>query len=106
MSAVVPRRQDSKSLKTGAGDSIAMIISRTPYRISFFGGGTDYPAWYRRHGGGGGGGTLPKKFFFARRGLAALFLGPFLLRFFVFFSGCFHPLIHPPAGRAGVPLLA
>lgn len=28
-----------------------MIISKTPYRISFFGGGTDYPAWYRRHGG-------------------------------------------------------
>lgn len=28
-----------------------MIISRTPYRISFFGGGTDYPAWYKRHGG-------------------------------------------------------
>src|SRR5262245_43749307 len=28
-----------------------MIISRTPYRISFFGGGTDYPAWYRTHGG-------------------------------------------------------
>jgi D-glycero-alpha-D-manno-heptose-7-phosphate kinase len=28
-----------------------VIISRTPYRISFFGGGTDYPAWYRRHGG-------------------------------------------------------
>jgi D-glycero-alpha-D-manno-heptose-7-phosphate kinase len=28
-----------------------MIISRTPYRISFFGGGTDYPGWYREHGG-------------------------------------------------------
>jgi D-glycero-alpha-D-manno-heptose-7-phosphate kinase len=28
-----------------------MIISRTPYRISFFGGGTDYPAWYNNHGG-------------------------------------------------------
>ena len=28
-----------------------MVISRTPYRISFFGGGTDYPAWYRQHGG-------------------------------------------------------
>lgn len=28
-----------------------MIISRTPYRISFFGGGTDYPAWYLNHGG-------------------------------------------------------
>ena len=28
-----------------------MIITRTPHRISFFGGGTDYPAWYLRHGG-------------------------------------------------------
>jgi D-glycero-alpha-D-manno-heptose-7-phosphate kinase len=28
-----------------------LIISRTPYRISFFGGGTDFPAWYRQHGG-------------------------------------------------------
>ena len=28
-----------------------MIISRTPYRISFFGGGTDYPVWYKEHGG-------------------------------------------------------
>jgi D-glycero-alpha-D-manno-heptose-7-phosphate kinase len=28
-----------------------MVISRTPFRISFFGGGTDYPAWYREHGG-------------------------------------------------------
>ncbi len=28
-----------------------MIICRTPYRISFFGGGTDYPEWSRQHGG-------------------------------------------------------
>lgn len=28
-----------------------MVISRTPFRISFFGGGTDYPTWYRNHGG-------------------------------------------------------
>ena len=28
-----------------------MIISRTPYRISFFGGGTDYPAWFSKEGG-------------------------------------------------------
>ena len=28
-----------------------MIITRTPFRISFFGGGTDYPAWYQQHGG-------------------------------------------------------
>lgn len=28
-----------------------MTISKTPFRISFFGGGTDYPVWYREHGG-------------------------------------------------------
>ncbi len=28
-----------------------MIISRTPFRVSFFGGGTDYPAWTRAHPG-------------------------------------------------------
>jgi D-glycero-alpha-D-manno-heptose-7-phosphate kinase len=28
-----------------------LIISRTPFRISFFGGGTDYPVWYEKHGG-------------------------------------------------------
>jgi D-glycero-alpha-D-manno-heptose-7-phosphate kinase len=28
-----------------------MIITRTPLRVSFFGGGTDYPIWYREHGG-------------------------------------------------------
>lgn len=28
-----------------------MVISRTPFRISLFGGGTDYPVWYTEHGG-------------------------------------------------------
>ena len=28
-----------------------MIISRTPFRISFFGGGTDYPQWFKDHPG-------------------------------------------------------
>ena len=28
-----------------------MIVARAPYRISFFGGGTDYPEWFRDHGG-------------------------------------------------------
>src|SRR5947199_1027367 len=51
MSRVAPQRQYSDSAKQGIGDSSAMIISRTPFRISFFGGGTDYPAWYREHGG-------------------------------------------------------
>ncbi|MBL8212433.1 MAG: hypothetical protein JNK87_17085 [Bryobacterales bacterium] len=29
-----------------------MIITQTPFRISFFGGGTDYPAYFEKHGGG------------------------------------------------------
>lgn len=28
-----------------------MIISRTPFRISFFGGGTDFPGWFNENGG-------------------------------------------------------
>lgn len=28
-----------------------MVITRTPFRISFFGGGTDYPEYYRNNGG-------------------------------------------------------
>ena len=28
-----------------------MIISRTPFRISFFGGGTDFPEFYEKHNG-------------------------------------------------------
>lgn len=37
-----------------------MIIARTPFRISFLGGGTDYPAWYRKHGGAVLGTTIDK----------------------------------------------
>ena len=28
-----------------------MVITSTPLRVSFFGGGTDYPVWYRTYGG-------------------------------------------------------
>lgn len=28
-----------------------MILTRTPFRVSFFGGGTDYNAWFTAHGG-------------------------------------------------------
>lgn len=28
-----------------------MIISKTPFRISFFGGGTDFPQWFEENGG-------------------------------------------------------
>ena len=28
-----------------------MIITKTPFRISFFGGGTDHPSWFKENGG-------------------------------------------------------
>ena len=28
-----------------------MVITQTPFRMSFFGGGTDFPDFYREHGG-------------------------------------------------------
>lgn len=37
-----------------------MIISKTPVRISFFGGGTDYPVFYERHKGAVLGTTINK----------------------------------------------
>ncbi|MBY0509855.1 MAG: kinase [Rhodospirillaceae bacterium] len=30
---------------------MSMLITRTPFRISFFGGGTDYPSWYCKEKG-------------------------------------------------------
>lgn len=50
-----------------------MIISRTPYRLSFFGGGTDYPAWYREHGGAVVGVTIDKYSYITCRHLPPFF---------------------------------
>ncbi len=30
---------------------MSFLVSRAPFRVSFFGGGTDYPPWYLKHGG-------------------------------------------------------
>ncbi|HXY99081.1 MAG TPA: kinase [Stellaceae bacterium] len=50
-----------------------MIISRTPFRISLFGGGTDYPAWYRRNGGAVLGTTINKYCYISLRVLPPFF---------------------------------
>ena len=49
-----------------------MIISKTPFRISFFGGGTDYPVWIKDHGGAVLGTTIDKYAYITCR-----FLPPF-----------------------------
>ena len=50
-----------------------MIISRTPFRISFFGGGTDYPAWYAENGGAVLGTTINKYCYITCRYLPPFF---------------------------------
>ncbi len=50
-----------------------MIISRTPYRISLFGGGTDYPEWYQEHGGAVIGTTINKYCYVSIRMLPPFF---------------------------------
>lgn len=50
-----------------------MIISRTPFRISLFGGGTDYPAWYLKHGGAVLGTTINKYCYISVRRLPPFF---------------------------------
>src|SRR5258708_968541 len=50
-----------------------MIISRTPFRISLFGGGTDYPAWFREHGGAVVGTAIDKYCYITVRRLPPFF---------------------------------
>jgi D-glycero-alpha-D-manno-heptose-7-phosphate kinase len=50
-----------------------MIISRTPHRISFFGGGTDYPDYYLKHGGKVLGAAIDKYCYLSVRRLPPFF---------------------------------
>jgi D-glycero-alpha-D-manno-heptose-7-phosphate kinase len=50
-----------------------MIISRTPFRISLFGGGTDYRQWFREHGGAVIGTTINKFCYLSVRSLPPFF---------------------------------
>jgi D-glycero-alpha-D-manno-heptose-7-phosphate kinase len=50
-----------------------MIISRTPFRVSFFGGGTDYPRWFEKHKGAVLGTTIDKYCYITCRYLPPFF---------------------------------
>ena len=50
-----------------------MIIVRTPFRISFFGGGTDYPSWYLDNGGAVVSATINKFSYLTARELPPFF---------------------------------
>ena len=59
-----------------------MIISRTPFRISFFGGGTDYPVWYREHGGAVLATSINKYCYITARYLPPFFDYKYRIRYF------------------------
>jgi len=50
-----------------------LIISKTPYRISFFGGGTDYPQWYNKYEGEVISATIDKYIYITARELPNFF---------------------------------
>ena len=50
-----------------------MVITSTPLRISFFGGGTDYPVWYRQYGGSVLATTINKRCYITCRRLPPFF---------------------------------
>ncbi len=50
-----------------------MVITRTPFRISFFGGGTDYPDWYLKRGGSILATTIDKYCYISLRNLPPFF---------------------------------
>lgn len=50
-----------------------MIVSRTPFRVSLFGGGTDYPGWYRENGGSVLGFAINKYCYLSVRSLPPFF---------------------------------
>ena len=59
-----------------------MIICRTPLRISLFGGGTDYPVWYREHGGRVISFTINKYSYITLRRLPPFFDYRYRIRYF------------------------
>jgi D-glycero-alpha-D-manno-heptose-7-phosphate kinase len=58
-----------------------MIITRTPFRISFFGGGTDYPVWYEKNGGAVLSTTINKYCYISCRYLPPFFPYKFRIRY-------------------------
>jgi len=84
-----------------------MVITRTPYRISFFGGGTDYPAWSSVHGGAVLATTINKYCYISCRRLPPFFDHKYRLVYSVIedvtsINDIKHPSIKAVLGWAGV----
>ena len=73
-----------------------MIITRTPYRVSFFGGGTDFPAYYEEHGGAVLSSTINRYSYIHCRILPPYFDHCYRIRYFQTERvGCLDDIAHP-----------
>ncbi len=59
-----------------------MIIVRTPYRISFFGGGTDYPEWFNKYGGSVISTSIDKYSYITLKPITAIFNYKYRIRYY------------------------
>lgn len=82
-----------------------MIVSRTPFRISFFGGGTDFPAWYQKHGGTVLATTIDKYCYLTVRHLPPFFEHKYRIVWSKIETGTSIEEIHHPAVREVVKYL-
>lgn len=84
-----------------------MIMTRTPFRISFFGGGTDYPQWFREHGGAVLATTIDKYCYISCRRLPPFFEHKHRIVYSVIenvreLSEIQHPAVRAVFGWAGI----
>ena len=82
-----------------------MIITRTPFRVSFFGGGTDYPLWYREHGGAVISGAIDKYCYLLVRHLPPFFEYRYRVRYAINENKMTHDEIEHPSVRECMKLL-
>ena len=59
-----------------------MLVCKTPFRISFLGGGTDFPNWYNINNGNVISTSINKYSYISLRFLPKLFNYKFRLRYF------------------------
>ncbi|MHC1729355.1 MAG: kinase [Syntrophobacteraceae bacterium] len=79
-----------------------MVITKTPYRISFFGGGTDYPKWYMKEGGAVLSTTIDKYCYITCRIFPAYFNVKFRIVWSHIENACSVSEILHPAVREGI----
>src|SRR5207249_9928018 len=101
-----PPLRPAKPVGSRTASITPMIISRTPFRISLFGGGTDYPAWFREHGGAVLGTAINKYSYISVRKLPPFFehryrIAYSKLEYVKDIGGIMHPVVREVLSESG-----